>query len=945
MLEYHNIFETFNTTENGLDGNEATYRQKKYGPNQLTGKAEKPIIFKLLEEFIDPMILLLIFASGIALFNGDVTDALLIFFVVLLNGIIGFIQKYRAEKAIEALKKMVAPQARVFRNKQQILLNTVDIVPGDIIVLNEGDTVPADAIVFQSNELEASESMISGESNPIGKKSFNVFEKGALTSTVNYIYMGTTISRGNAHALVIKTGMETEFGKIANLTQTTVKDKTPLQKEIHKIGIFAAQITIVIVGLIFAFEYIFHHRNLIDNLIFSSSVAVAAVPESLPAVITITLAFGVMRLSKKKAIIRQLSSVETLGATTVICTDKTGTLTKNEMTVTEAMVDEYYLDIDGIGYDPIGKFKVFEPNKSAQEFHQDQITPDFIKKNPALSTTLRMFCLCAKLCNNSTINNKNNIYSIIGDPTEGALLVMAKKLNFFLEEDHSDNLQEIHELPFDSDRKIMTKIIYDKKHNKYFAFSKGAPDQLIKLCDQRLYHGKTVILTKGIKDELLTINEQYNENALRTIALAYKEIPGQQLQEILYLDNFEDKIKAIEKKLVYLGIAGLSDPPREEVKHAVELTKLAGIRNYIITGDHGFTTAAIAKQLGMISEKTPYEIITGDDLDSLSDEDLRKKLSNKELNIIFSRNKPEHKLRIVSLIKQNNEIVAVTGDGVNDAPALKRADIGIAMGVNGSDVSKEASNMILMDDSFSTIVVAIQEGRTIYANLKKFIFYIFSSNIGELTTIFVSLLIGLNSPISAILILTVNFVTDLFPALALAVEPMEKNIMSHKPRSPDEKIMNRQFISRIMIIGGQIGLLMIGLYLYKLISQGWGLGQPINPEWMPQISSLIFAGLVFTQIANSFNARTETESIFLSNPFNNKSLILANLFSAAIAIAIIQWAPLQGIFKTAGLNWLDWLLVILSCIFITVTLEIIKYIKRHSHKHFPANVNQNPATT
>lgn len=944
MVQYQNIFETFNSTENGLDTNEVIYRLKKYGLNQLAVKKSTPLFLKVLQEFTDPMILLLIFATFIAFFNNNTTDGLLILSVILLNGFISFFQKYRAERAIEALKKMVSPQARVMRNNQQAMINTAEIVPGDVIILSEGDTIPADAIVFQANELETSEAILTGESSGIGKKPFNLLEKGALSTEQNTIYMGTTISRGNARALVIQTGMETEFGKIADLTQETKKDQTPLQKEIYKLGIFAAQITLVIVTLIFAFEYIVHHRSILDNLIFSSSIAVAAVPEGLPAVITIALALGVLRLSKKNAIIRQLSSVETLGATTVICTDKTGTLTKNEMTVTDALTDDFYLNFEGVGYTPKGKFTIFGPDQSSLDLSREQITAEFVKKNAALSHSLRLFGLCAYLCNNASLVNKNDSYSILGDPTEGALLVMAEKLNFFAETDNLENLQQIHELPFDSGRKLMTKVYLDKKQGKYYVFTKGAPDQLINFCDQRLHFGKTVILTKGIKENLIKINEQYSSQALRTIALAYKEIPAQQLKEILSLDRFQDKIRELEKKLVFLGIAGISDPPREEVRDAVKSTELAGIKTYIITGDHGYTTAAIAHKVGLISEQRPFEIIPGDVLDRMSDHEIKERFKDKNLDLIFSRNKPEHKLRLVSLLKENREIVAVTGDGVNDAPALKRADIGVAMGITGSDVSKEASNMILIDDSFSTIVTAIHEGRTIYANLKKFISYIFSTNVGEIFTITLSLLIGLEAPLTAVLLLTINFVTDLFPALALGVEPAEPDIMIHPPRSPEAKIMDKPFIKKILAIGILIGILMIVLYLYKLFSHNWNFGQDITAELLRECNSLIFAGLVFIQIAVSFNAKSDTESILKINPFNNWKLISANLFSAILTFLIIQWSPLQSVFKTTGLGWLDWALVIVVCLLMTISLEIAKYKQRQATLSPTSHVGPHPQT-
>lgn len=925
---YQNIFDAVDSSELGLDKNEAIFRLKKYGLNELTVKKGRPLILRFLEEFSDPMILLLIFAVIIAFFSGDSTDATIILIVVLLNGLISFIQKFKAEKAVEALKKLVSPQARVLRQHQQILINTNEVVPGDIIILSEGDTIPADAIVFAANELQTSEAILTGESFPVAKHPFNMQEKGNVTTVDNIIFTGTTVARGNAKALVIKTGMETEFGKIANLTQETKKDATPLEKEIHKIGILAAQITIVIITIIFIFELLVHQRAIVDNILFAASIAVAAVPEGLPAVITIALALGVQRLSRQKAIMRQLSSVETLGATTVICTDKTGTLTKNEMTVTEALIDDFYVNFAGAGYTPSGKFKIFSSDEQIFDLESQKITPEFNKRNPKIANALTWFSLTAEMCNNSSLEMKDQKYQMLGDPTEGGLLSMARKIASNQSSEIKENLQEILELPFDSERKMMSKLFMDATHSKYYVFTKGAPENVVKYCDQRLHGGRLAILTKSIKEDLLEQNEKFNQQALRTIALAYKELSAHEVNDILSQKDFADKLAKTEKKLIFIGLAGLSDPPREDVKEAVRLTKVAGIKSYIVTGDHGFTTAAIAKKIGMIDDNAPYEIITGEELDQVEDQSLMEKFRQKELDIIFSRTKPEHKLRLVSLLKQNREIVAVTGDGVNDAPALKRADIGIAMDISGSDVSKEAANMVLMDDSFDTIVTAIREGRTIYANLKKFIFYIFSSNIGELFTIFVSLLIGLVSPLTAILILTVNLATDLFPALALGLEPAEKDIMEQPPRHADEKIMNRKFIIRVLTTGCLIGLIILSLYVYKLLSEGWIYGTEISDHLLSEASSLTFIIMVFIQVANAFNAKSEDKSLFQINIFNNHKLIWANLSSVLIAIAIVEIPFFQQFFHTSPLPLQDWILVGIGCVSITIFLEIVKFFSR-----------------
>lgn len=932
---YHNIFDQFDCSEHGLEKNEAEFRLKKYGPNQIQVNKKKSIILSFLEEFTDPMMLLLLGATAFAYFSGDKTDTIIIFAVLILNSSISFIQKFKAEKAVEALKKMVSPHARVLRNRQQILIPTKEIVPGDIIILNEGDTIPADAIIIQSNELECAEAILSGESTPVRKTAFNTHEKGNISSIENFIFTGTTVSRGNAKAIVVKTGMDTEFGKIANLTQETHKDPTPLEKEIHKLGILAAQITVVIIAIIFIFELLIHQRGIVDNILFATSIAVAAVPEGLPAVITIALAMGVQRLSKEKAIIRQLSSVETLGATTVICTDKTGTLTKNEMVVTEAIVDDFYVKFDGIGYQPHGKYTIMTPKGDNFEITDNTFDREFIHRNPHITGPLNWMSLCAALCNNSSLNNDNGNYKILGDPTEGGLLSMAYKINASTPIDINGNWQEIHELPFDSTRKMMSKIYLDNSTGKHYIFSKGAPENIIAACDQRIHQGKLNILTKGIKTDLMSINDSFNDKALRTIGCAYREISTHELATINQQTDFLSKVDLAEKKLIFIGIAGLFDPPRNEVKEAVKLTRIAGIRSYIITGDNGFTTAAIAKAIDLISDKKTNLIINGHELDALSDNDLKEKFSNHNLDIIFARSKPEHKLRLVSILKDMGEIVAVTGDGVNDAPALKRADIGVAMGITGSDVSKEAANMVLMDDSFNTIVTAIKEGRVIFANLKKFIFYIFSSNIGEVFAIFFGLISGLEAPLTAILILTINFATDLFPALALGVEPAEKNIMQQPPRSAKEKLMTTKFLKRILITGSIIGLLVLIIYVAKLFLGGWTYGQPIPDLLYQQASSLAFIAMVLFQVTNSFNAKTENNSIINKNIINNHKLIWANISSLLIAILIVELPWLQKFFRTTSLSIIDWVLVLAGCGVITIALEIMKSKSRkHSH-HTP----------
>ena len=914
--EYIEAFERLESSEIGLSEKEVEYRQLKYGLNLLVNKTKKSLFRRILEEFKDLMVIILIIAATIALFANEIADSVIIYIVVLINGLIGFGQKYKAEKAIEALQKMVSPQARVIRHGKQELIDTQGIVPGDILVLSEGDNISADGIIFEYSEFATQEAALTGESTPVSKFNFdtnpnseNILEKS------NAVFMGTAVAHGNAKVIVTKTGMQTEFGKIATLTQETKKDLSPLEKEIKSIGIFSAKVTMLFTILLILVTFFIHKKSLIDTIIFATSVAVAAVPEGLPATITIALALGVQRLSKQKAIVKQLSSVETLGATTVICSDKTGTLTKNEMTVTNVFIDGYFIEMEGVGYAPIGKIKIFEKEKE-------------IQLNSFLSKGLELSNLVAILCSNTEISEKDNQYKVLGDPTEGALITMAQKFGANIE-NINEEYTKIHELPFDSDRKRMSIIVQSNKTGKVFILTKGGAENIIKICDQRIHRAKANILTKDSKEELFIISEQFAANALRTLAFAYKEIDSKTIEKIFKNETLDFKQLDLEKNLTFICITGMIDPPRPEVKDAVKLTKQAGIKTYVLTGDHGLTAKAICKQLRLITDDEKNIVITGDELNKLADFELKDILKNKELGITFARISPEHKLRIVSALKENGEVVAVTGDGVNDAPALKRADIGIAMGIAGTDVSKEAANMVLSDDSYSTIVNAIKEGRNIYENLRKFIFYIFSSNIGEVLTIFLAIISGIPMPFTAGLILCVNLVTDLFPALALSTEPADLNIMNQPPRNPNTKIMNKAFIFRLFYIGIFIAITVIGIYITDLMQSGWTYGKTPDDYIYSHITTLAFGSIVFMQLINTLNAKSETESIFKMNLLGNKKLIWAILSSGIICLGIIYIPIFNNFLNTNPLTIFEVIELILSGLIILFVEEIRKFFIRH----------------
>ena len=928
------LFHNHGTASTGLSESEAKKRLIEHGPNTIKAKGKKPLIIIFLEEFKDLMVMILIVAAGLAFIAGEVTDASVIFFIVVLNAFIGFMQKYKAEKAIEALRKLVAPQSRVIRDGVEKLIDAKNLVPGDILVLGEGDRVTADAMLFEVNEMEAQEAALTGESAPVQKLTYDIKEtRNTEAERENMVFMGTNITHGNGRAIVIKTGMETQMGKIAKLTTETKKDVSPLEKELLRIGIFVGKIALVISLLLLAVGVFIQGKEFVDTLLFATSVAVAAVPEGLPATITIALAIGVQRLAKKNAIVKQLSSVETLGSTTVICSDKTGTLTKNEMTVKEIYFNGHETSVHGVGYAPAGYLNIRKNGKDLitlgkeSGLYEDyEISRKDLENlgvtEPSLHNSLKLFMTAATVCNNANLTHEGNEWKVLGDPTEGALLTMVEKTGF-KRAGILKSFEKIHEISFDSVRKRMTVIVKDERGD-YYAFTKGAPDGIIEISSKLLDEKGDAVFTKKDKTHFQEKNEEMAKRALRVLGFAYRKITAGEIER--YENEKVFPKEAVEKDLIFLGLSGMIDPPRPEVKESVETAKKASIRIYIITGDHGLTAQAIAKQLNIITPEREHRIITGEELQKLKDAELKKMLANRKLDILFARVSPEHKLRIVTILKELGEIVAVTGDGVNDAPALKKADIGIAMGITGTDVSKEASNMVLADDSFSTIVTAIKEGRTIYDNLKKFVFYVFSCNIGELITVFSAILLGLPAPLTAILILCVDLGTDVLPAVALGVDPSEPGIMDKKPRDPKTKIMEKDFVRRYLYLGTLIGVIVMGVYIWTLYRYGWSWGQPLSDENMTYLkaSSTAFAALVLIQMVNAFNARSERNSIMRIGLFSNLWLLGAIAISLIITYVMVEVPLIQGFIGTTHLGLENWGIIVVACMIPLIVEEIRK---------------------
>ncbi|MFH1840131.1 MAG: calcium-translocating P-type ATPase, SERCA-type [Nanoarchaeota archaeon] len=873
-IELNQIYKDLKTTAIGLKQLEAEKRSKTIGKNRIKeAKKVKPFTI-FLRQFKSLLILVLIFAGAISLFIGHPIDALIIFIILIFNAIFGFIQEYRAEKSIEALKKMTTFSTIVYRNGQETEVKSSELVPGDIIKLESGNKVPADCRLITLHHLELDESALTGESVPVKKDLRILHEKTPLAERTNTIFSGTIVTKGNCKALVVSTGMKTQIGKIAALIQETDEVQTPLQLRLKELGKYIGIITIAICIIIFLISYL-SGNSLINSFMIAISLAVAAVPEGLPAVVTIALAFGVRRMVKRKALIRKLSAVEALGSTDVICSDKTGTLTKSEMTVTKLFVNNKIIDVTGSGYEKDGEF-----------LHNKKEV-----KNEEISLLLKI----GSLCNNANLAVKENSFAIIGDPTEAALLISAEKLGL-KKQILDQKYKRIDEIPFETSRKLMSTI--NKEGSKKTIFTKGAPDILLERCTHIDENGRTRKLTIKDRENILKTNETFANSALRVLGFAYRA--------------FTEKDQ--ENNLIFVGLQAMIDPPRPEAKQAIKTCKTAGIRTIMITGDHIITAKAIAKELGIKGDA-----LSGYDIRNLSNKELKKVV---EKTSIFARVIPEDKTRIVKALRSNGHVVAVTGDGVNDAPALKNADVGVSMGITGTDVAQEASDMILLDDNFASIVNAVEEGRGIYDNIQKFINYLLSTNMAEILVIFIAMLIfkgpdgAVLLPLLPIQILWINLITDGLPALALGVDPKEEGIMKRKPRPKKEKILSGKLIFDIISIAILITIAV--LVLFKL-----NIGNLIKAQTIVVTSLVVFELVRLELIRSNYNLKL----------FSNKYLIYAVLASLLMQLAIV-YTPLNIIFKTTPLALIDWGYIVLAAIIIWILAKLVKKINIHTSKRF-----------
>jgi Ca2+-transporting ATPase len=884
-LEIAEVLAALASKREGLSQMEAQRRLAQFGPNELTERKKISPWLIFLEQFKNFLIIILLVAVALSAVMGEVADAIVIFAIVLFAAGLSFMQEYRAERAMEALKRMAAPTTSVLRDNEEVEVSARELVPGDMILLRTGDKIPADARLLEAINLKTDEASLTGESIPVEKTVKPLPVEVGVADRNNMVFTGTATVYGRGLAVVTATGMTTEFGKIATLLQEVEKERTPLQVNLDQLGkwiaIGALALCFILAGL-----GVLRGHGILEMLIWGVSLAVAAVPEALPAVVTISLALGVQRMVQRHALIRKLPAVETLGSTTYICSDKTGTLTQDQMTVRRIYIDGVLMDVTGGGYEPKGEFRlggeVVEPGKEV---------------------ALRRLLQIGSLCNDTALSSNADIWSIKGDPTEGALVVAAAKAGLW-----QDELQiqfpRISEIPFSSETKRMTTT--HKTNQGKIAYSKGAPEVILGSCNRIFSKGEEKALDAEDRRPIMVAAQGMAEDALRVLGLAYKQ-----------LDDAAVTSGDLEKDMVFVGLVGMIDPPREEVKEAVKICDQAGIKSVMITGDHKLTAVAIARELGILKDGIAS---TGADIDKLSNEQFEELVEKIE---VYARVSPSHKLRVVEALAQKGHVVAMTGDGVNDAPALRKADIGVAMGITGTDVTKEAADMVLTDDNFASIVAAVEEGRGIFNNIKKYLVYLLSCNLGEILLMAIVILFGPlfglpagTIPLIAIQLLYVNLATDGLPAIALSVDPPDLDIMKQKPRPRRQTIFTVPVMRYLAGAGIWTALVTLAVFLWSVDS-----GKDIL-----EAQGVCFLTLILIEFFNAFNCRSLEYSLFKIGPFSNRWLIWAILGTIAITIPIFYIPFLKETFRVHALTSLDWVVAVLSASTIFIGAEIYKLI-------------------
>lgn len=878
QLDVREIFDKRNTSENGLTVEEAKERLARYGPNRLAEEEKISKIKILVHQFTSPLIYILLVAGLVTIILQEYIDSGVIFAVVMLNAVIGFIQEFKAEESVRALKKMTVPKARVIRNGKEKVINSEELVPGDVVSLSSGAKVPADLRLFHALELRVEEAMLTGESVPAEKITSTIREENLPHGDQrNMVFMGTIVVNGRAKGIVVSTGSHTALGEIALEVKDIGEVKAPIQK---KINTFAKNIGILVItsSLVVFLAGILMGESAKDMFMTAVAAAVATIPEGLPIVVTITLAIGVARMSRRNAIVRRLHSVETLGSTTVICSDKTGTLTKNEMTVRLVYDGEHTYEVTGTGYEPVGELL-----HEKMPLEQDKLT------------TLRQCFRIGLLCNESDLYEENGQYKVDGDPTEGALIVSAIKSGLKPEEERENYLQ-MAIIPFESHRGYMATL--HKHGNKKFVFVKGSLDKLLDICTE-------CMLDEELKKiDFFRVADTFGREGLRVLAMAYKEVPDT-VEEITHRD--------VETDLIFAGLQGMIDPPREEAINAIDGCKRAGIRTIMITGDHAITAQAIAKKLGIISDEAA--VLIGKEIEAMSDEELYLKVKDVS---VYARVSPQHKLRIVEQLKKHGDIVAVTGDGVNDAPALKAAHIGITMGITGTDVAKEAADMVITDDNFASIFNAVEEGRVVFDNIKKVIFFLIPTGIAAVLSIIGAMVLGLPIPYVPAQLLWINLVTNGFQDIALAFEPGEKGIIDRPPRHPKEGIMSKLLIQRTVLVGAVISLGVVFNYAMSIKS-----GASIE-----EARTVAVTTMVFFQFFQAWNSRSEMQSIFKVGLISNPLLFLSMVTAFFAHLAVLYVPSFQWIFRTVPIAIPEWIKIITVSITVVFVVEIDKLIRR-----------------
>ncbi|MCX9084543.1 MAG: calcium-transporting P-type ATPase, PMR1-type [Candidatus Methanoperedens sp.] len=874
------VFGSLVTSSQGITEQDAAKRLVTYGPNELIEDRQTSRFEMLISQFKGFLIIILIAAAVVSALLGEIADSIIILLIVILSGVLGFFQDYRAQKAIEALKKMAAPTATVLRSANKSVIPASGVVPGDIILLQTGDGIPADSRLIESINLQVDEASLTGESTPVPKITDIISREALVADRKNMVYMGTSVTYGRGKAVVTATGMKTELGSIAGMLEKIEREKTPLQFDLDRLGVWIGIITMIVVAFV-SILGVMSGFDIIDMFIWGVALAVAAIPEALPAVVTVCLALGVRRMVKRHALVRKLPSVETLGATTVICSDKTGTLTRDEMTVRNIYIEGRMLDVTGSGYEPVGDFMIGDIKINPEE-------EDF--KAPG-----NMLLICA-LCNDSELVNEKSTWHIKGDPTEGALAVLAQK-GGIRKHEVEKMYRRIDEIPFSSERKMMTTIY--SMPGGVFAYSKGAPEVILDSCSSIYQNGSVVELKVDEKVQIIEVVKTMASRAQRVLAFSQKPLK----------DSYP--VNDVEKEMVFIGLAGMIDPPREEVKTAIATCKRAGIKTVMITGDHQLTGCTVAKELGLFGKGEMT--LTGAKLDTMDDNDLERIVENVS---VYARVTPAHKMRIIDALKKKGHVVAMTGDGVNDAPALKSADIGIAMGITGTAVSKEASDMILTDDNFTSIVAAIEEGRNIFKNIRNFVQYGIGCHIGEVLIVLIAMLTWQEIPLIAIQILWINLITDGLPPIALSVEPPDKSLMMKAPRRPDEGIITK----RVLVYGLAIGILIAlqALFLFRWSLDGSGL---------LKARTMVFTLIVISMMFNAFNWRSERLSIFEIGIFSNRTLLYAVGSTILLQLLVIYAPILNGPFNTVPLGLMDWVIIILLASTTLIFVEVSKFFE------------------